>query len=90
MQPVDIDTLYSTLLSMKPSASTGEDGVSVAMLQKFFPGLGYTLLDIVNSSITNNQVPPLWKHASVIPIPKGKISNNPADTRPISLLPQLS
>ncbi|KAF0314184.1 hypothetical protein FJT64_015364 [Amphibalanus amphitrite] len=35
-QPIDIETLGQLLLNMKPSNSTGIDGVSVNMLQKFF------------------------------------------------------
>ena len=74
-------------MSMKPSAATGVDGVSVAMLQTFFPGIGHAILDIVNSSLATGLVPPGWKHAIVTPIPKGRTANTPADTRPISILP---
>ena len=89
VQPIDIDTLLVTLLSMKPSNSTGNDGVSVAMLQKFSQGIVDVLLDIVNASLHTGQVPASWKHALVIPIPKGKTSKKPADTRPISILPAI-
>ena len=87
VQPIDMDTLYSVLLSMKPSMATGVDGVSVTMIQKFFPGLGDAILDIVNTSLVTGQVPPQWKHAIVTPIPKGRIAKNPAEMRPISILP---
>ena len=79
--------MYSTLLSMKPSTATGVDGVSVTMLQTFFPGIGFAVLDIVNSSLATGLVPPAWKHAIITPIPKGRTANTPADTRPISILP---
>ena len=39
VQPVDIDLLYATLRSMKPSSSTGNDGVSVVMFQNFSKAL---------------------------------------------------
>ena len=87
VQPVDIDTLCAAVVSMKTSSSTGLDGISVHMLQIFFPGLGHALLDIVNSSLVSACVPREWKHALVTPIPKGKVSAEPSDTRPISLLP---
>ena len=87
VHPIDIYVLYSTLASMKPSNSTGSDGISVAMMQKFFAGVGFALLDIVNSSLTSGTVPREWKHALVTPIPKGKVSVEPSDTRPISILP---
>ena len=86
-QPVDFDTLLAVLLSMKPSKSTGNDGVSISMLQKYVFGIGEVLLDVINSSLHTGHVPASWKQALVIPIPKGKSTKNPADTRPISILP---
>ena len=89
VQAVNIDTLYTTLQSMRASNSTGSDGFSVFMAQRFFAGMGYALLDVVNSCLTTCEIPSGWKHALVTPIPKvGKASNNdPAGTRPISILP---
>ena len=34
-------------------------------------------------------VPLVWKHALVTPIPKGKVTAEPSDTRPISILPAI-
>ena len=73
--------------SMKPSTATGIDGISVDMFRRFFWGMGHVLLDVVNSSLTSRQVPEAWKHALVTPIPKGKGPSDPANTRPISILP---
>ena len=89
VQPVDLDTLLGTLLSMKSSSSLGNDGVSVAMLQRYVFGFAEVLLDVVNSSLHTGIVPSPWKRAQVIPIPKGKSTKTPADTRPISLLPAI-
>ena len=89
VQAIDMDTLFATLLGMKSSNSTGLDGVSIHMAQMFFEGIGHALLHIVNSCLTTNVVPNGWKHALVTPIPKGgkKDSTDPANTRPISILP---
>ena len=87
VQATDLDTLYATLLSMKPSSSPGKGGISVRVFQTFFPGVGHALLNVVNSSLTTSMVPREWKHALVTPIPKGKTSAKPSDTRPISILP---
>ena len=43
----------------------------------------------MNSSLATATVPAAWKHALVTPIPKGKVTNSPADTRPISILPAI-
>ena len=75
---------------MKPSASTGDDEISIVMLQNYLTGFSDVLLDVVNSSILIGQIPSSWKHAHVIPIPKMKAPKTPADTRPISILPAIS
>ena len=87
VQPVDIDTLCSTVLGMKASTATGTDGVSVRMIQTFLAGLRYPLLNVVNTCLTTCHIPQCWKHALVTPVPKGKSSNDPKNTRPISILP---
>ena len=89
VQTVDFDDLYATIASMNSSNSTGLDGLSVLMLQKFFLGAGHALLDVVNSSLASGLVPGAWKHALVTPIPKGKVAAEPSDTRPISILPAI-
>ena len=88
--PVNLDDLCITVGKMRPSKSTGSDGVSVHMFQKFFPGLCYVLLDIVNASLLTGIVPPSWKHALVTPIPKGGDSGDVANWRPISILPAIT
>ena len=67
----------------------GIDGISIDLLQKYFFGTGLPLLDVVNSSLVTGSVPDAWKHALVTPIPKGKVTHGPADTRPISILPAI-
>ena len=59
------------------------------MLQKYYFGFDDVLLDVVNSSLHSGHVPVSWKQALVIPIPKGKTPKQPADTRPISILPAI-
>ena len=75
---------------MKSSASTGDDEISIVMLQNYLTGFSDVLLDVVNSSILIGQIPSSWKHAHVILIPKMKGPRTPADTRPISILPAIS
>ena len=87
VHPIDIHTLHATVLSMKPSSNCGLDGLSISMFKKLFVYIGFFLLDIINCSLASGIVPTSWKHALVIPIPKGRSSNEPSDTRPISLQP---
>ena len=89
VMPIDFDTLCITLAHMNKSKSLGIDGISIDLLQKFFFGIGLPLLDVINSSLVTASVPAAWKHALVTPIPKSKVTNGPADTRPISILPAI-
>ena len=90
LSTVDIDTLRGVVLGMKPSTYTGVHGISVQMIQKFFNGIGHVLLNIVNSSLTKNEVPSSWKHAMITPLPKSTNATEPADHRPISILPAIT
>ena len=87
VQPVDIDTLLTTVSDMKASSSTGTDGVSVRMIQTCLTGLSYPLLHVVNTCLTTCDIPLPWKHSLVTPVPKGKGATQPNNTRPISILP---
>ena len=89
VSPIDLDTLCITLGNMKKSKSLDTDGISIDLLQKFFFGIGLPLLEVVNSCLITATVPGAWKHALVTPIPKGKVTSGPADTRPISILPAI-
>ena len=86
---VDIDTLRAIVFNMKPSTSTGIQGISVQMLQTFFNGIGHVLLNIVNSSIMKSEVPSSWKHAMITPLPKCTNATAPSDHRPLSILPAI-
>ena len=87
---VDIETLWAVVQRMKPSTSTGSHGISVHMFQRFFYGIGHVLLNIINSSLTNGDVPGSWKHALITPLPKRANAVAPADHRPLSILPAIT
>ena len=88
-QPIDIGTLCLILAVMKPSTATGIDRIRVDMFRRYIWGMRHILLDIVNTSIITrqDQLPRAWKHSHVTPIQKGKGPSDPANTRPISILP---
>ena len=91
VQPITMETLWTIVQGMKSSSFEGLDGLSVKMVQKFFPGFGHILLDMVNASLETGRVPPSWKHAIITPIPRGKAAvSDPACTRPISMLPAIT
>ena len=89
LQTVTMDALYGIVRNMKPSTFLGLDGISIDMFRRFFEGIGYVMLDIVNCCIETGIIPSVWKHALVTPIPKTSDSSDPRNTRPISLLPAI-
>ena len=86
---VDIDTLMTVVHGMKPSTSTGVQGISVQMFQKFFYGVGPVLLNVINSSLISGEVPKSWKHAVITPLPKTANASTQSHYRPLSILPAI-
>ena len=86
---VDIDTLMTVIHGMKPSSSTGVQGISVQMFQKFFYGVGPVLLNVINFSLSSGEVPKAWKHAVITPLPKTVNASSPSHYRPLSILPAI-
>ena len=71
--------------------SSGPDGVPNWLLRDLAPLLSQPLAAIFNASLREGYLPPIWKSAEVVPVPKVdapmSIQN---DLRPISLLPTLA
>ena len=55
-----------------------------------FSVIGPVLLHVVNSCLSMNDIPASWKHAQIHPILKSGDPNNPANYRPISILPVIA
>ena len=72
---------------MRNSAACGADGVCIRMLKTGFPAIGGVTLHIINSCITRSDIPSDWKHSIVQPIFKSGNPSDPANFRPISLVP---
>jgi hypothetical protein len=79
------------ILSMKNKNSTGIDGVSNRMI-KLLPSSHIALITTALNYMSNTaRVPPHWRRAKMILLPKAKSAVvDIGDTRPISLLPCFS
>ena len=88
---VDPSEVDKRLSSIKIHKAPGPDGIPNWLLRDFSSLLCQPLAAIFNSSIREGFVPPIWKSAEVVPVPK---TNPPAsiqnDLRPISLLPTVA
>ena len=79
--------LKHAIRKLKSKKAPGPDGVTGDMLKHLGPATRKVLLQIFNQSWTTGVVPPIWKEAEIIPIPKkGKDKKDPHSYRPISLL----
>lgn len=72
------------------SNAVGVDNLSRNMILPLIDVIAPIITCILNSSISSNVFPSLWKDADVIPLPKKSSPSSFSDYRPISILPFLS
>ena len=90
LRPTSNQEILNIVQSLKSSASTGYDGISVNLLKKIIHFIAEPVLYIFNLSITSGACPDSLKIAKVIPIFKKEDSSLVSNYRPISLLPAIS
>jgi len=81
VQPSEV---YEKLKKIKSGKAGGPDGIPGKIISEFACELSFPLANILNQSYREGVVPPQWRKAIVVPIPKSK----PATwdkLRPISL-----
>ena len=82
--------LISIIGSLNASKATGLDGITAKILKSSTEIICPSLLKIINISISTRIFPECLKQAKVIPVHKSGPYNDPANYRPISILPVLS
>ncbi|GFO39486.1 LINE-1 retrotransposable element orf2 protein [Plakobranchus ocellatus] len=94
---IQTDTVILTFDSPKPpnkiragyltlDSAAGPDGVNYQFLRHLPESCPHTLLKFFNNIWTTGDIPPSWREASVVPIPKlGKDPSDPSNYRPIAL-----
>lgn len=77
--------------SLNPRKASGPDGIPAWLLKENVDLLMDPVRDIFNCSFSEGRLPPSWKAADIVPIPKKKpVKDVNKDLRPISLTPVLS
>ncbi|GFO23029.1 LINE-1 retrotransposable element orf2 protein [Plakobranchus ocellatus] len=77
--------LKNSVVKSNESAA-GPDGVYYYFLRHLPESCLHTLLKLFNNIWTTGDIPPSWREASVVPIPKpGKDPSDPSNYRPIAL-----
>ena len=80
----------SIVFGFSSSSTCGEDGISIHVLRACFESIGEVLLHLLNSSITQSDVPQPWKHSLVHPVLKSGDLSNPSNFLPISIVPVIT
>ena len=87
LQAVTLVELRHMVFGMRSSSACGADGICIRMLKAGFSAIGRVILHIINTCITHSDIPGPWKHSTVRPIFKSGNPSDPANFRPISLVP---
>lgn len=88
---VSVNTVKSIIKSRKGQKSRGENQISNYILKKVLNSTTTYITTLINQCLNISYFPSKWKHATVIPIPKGcSYTSDHKLYRPISLLSPFS
>lgn len=90
IQPTNITELKQTFKELKNKKSSGTDEITVKIFENLNDGILEVLSQAINRSFYSGLFPNCLKTALVIPLHKSGSYDDPANFRPISLLPTLS
>ena len=88
-QPITTGDVHKVIKSLPLNKAPGHDKVNAKILKDSSPVIA-PIISLINNSFTLSTFPLPWKKAEIVPILKSGDSEEPANTRPISLLPILS
>ena len=88
-QDVKETDVKSVIKSLVANKAPGYDKISARVLKDSCESIAPVISRLVNNSFKMAAFPKAWKIAEVIPVPKEGNSEEPANNRPISLLPIL-
>ena len=74
-----------TICKLKPTLSSGVDGISDFFLKNCADSLCLPLCHIFDTSFKNKEIPEQWRTAIIVPIHKNGVTSDPNNYRPISL-----
>lgn len=88
---VSAPSVYKKLSTLNPTKAQGPDGIPAWLLRENANVLTLPVMDILNSSYHEGRLPPSWKMANIVPVPKqNPVRDVNKHLRPISLTPTLS
>ena len=88
--PCTSEEVLKITSSLKPSTSSGVDGISSNLLKQIIPEIIDVLIHIFNCSLSTGIVPSKLKIAKVNPVFKSGDKHKFTNYRPVSILPSIS
>lgn len=83
---LSLNKLRKIVMDLK-NKSTSDDGLNIKLIKELFDVIGYPLLNLVNTSLSQGCMPSELKVSIIVPVPKVQIPSEPSEYRPINLLP---
>ena len=88
---LSVHSVFMKLSLLNPTKAQGPDGLPAWLLKENADLLAEPIAEIINSSFRESRLPPSWKEADIVPVPKQRIVKDVSKhLRPISLTPILS
>ena len=87
LKPIGILDTVKIVKSLKNSKALAVDEIPVKFIKEGIEVLALPITQMVNLAIVTKKVPDIWKSAVIHPIFKKGDRSNPANYRPISILP---
>jgi len=87
LQPITLADVTKTMNKIDPNKASDIYKIKPAILKEITPFLAPILTHLFNKSISEHEYPDSLKVTKVIELYKSKVQSNPANYRPISLLP---
>ena len=84
---VTVDIVNKVVKSLPINKSSGVNNLSTRSLRDGFLCMIVEFTHLINECLRLSIMPKKWKIGTITPLPKGKISTNPGDWRPVSVLP---
>ena len=86
LNKTNVKEIESLIKKLPNKTSYGHDSISNVMLKQLSASISFPLMIIFNQSIIQGKFPSSMKKAEIIPLFKGKESDQVINYRPISLL----
>lgn len=84
--PIFYEHILHQLRNIYPSKPPGPDDISPHILRNIIPSIIKPLTKLFNSSLSNKQLPYVWKISNITPVYKNKDNpKEPGNYRPIAL-----